>query len=121
MLELVILLLERSDHLVMVTFRVAVAGLERGDHPGQHVAIQVDRLESYAKLRRNVLLADIFFWAFAFVARAVVINVTTLLDFCSDGTATMPAGEQALKSPSMLLLAGTTLTFLREDLLHAGE
>jgi hypothetical protein len=121
MLKLLILLLERGDHLVMVALGVAVAGLECSDHPGQHGAIEADRLERQAKLRRNVLLADIFFRAFAFVPRTVIVDVTALLDFCSDGTATMPTGEQALESPPMLLLMGPMLAFFRQDLLHAGE
>src|SRR5687768_10027771 len=96
----------------MVSLRVTVACLERCDHPFQDFTIEMNSLKSQTKLYSHFLLTNVLFWTFSLVTGAVIVDVASFLDFCGEGTATMPAENQALESQVVFLLVCSTIAFV---------
>src|SRR4030095_6159173 len=83
----------------MILLLIAVAFFECHDDPFKHSFIHSNQAERLAKLPGHFFFTNILFRTFALITRAVVVNVSSLLDLCRECTAAMAAEYKSLEGP----------------------
>src|SRR4030095_14397238 len=94
-LEFGVLGLEACDSLVVSSALIFVTLCKSLSKPRKNLLVEDEPVEELREVLLEHLLTNVRLWALPFVPRAVIVDVTALLDFPYHSTAAVAAANQA--------------------------